>query len=148
MEALLQAQLAGAAQARDRLAEEVKNFRVLPAFRDLEVELARLSIQDRELSDSDVIDHELMSAHELALAVETAPTPPDLLRLFEDAKIAIPELVQRRYDEVQKFHEALGVHRRSYLMAERSAAEARIASRNKQRQIIQGPSSGDSPGVV
>jgi uncharacterized protein YydD (DUF2326 family) len=136
LEALLQAELATAALARDRLKNEVDNFRVLPAFRELETELAEINDKDRALSDADVIDRELMAAHDQALSREHVPERPEIERLYQEAQLVFPDLVRRRYDEVQRFHEALVANWRTYLMAERSAAEKRIKGREKHRQKL------------
>lgn len=138
LEAQLAAQLAAAKLSRDRLEERITSFNVLPAFRDLERELADLNQSFRDLSDADVIDQEVITINERALAAEEQVGTTDLLRLFEEAKLVFPERVVGRYDEVQRFHAQLVEHRQSHLRNELTSAHRRIAERQPEREALEG----------
>jgi len=139
LEAQLAAQLAAAKLSRDRLEERIASFNVLPAFRDLERELADLNQSFRDLSDRDVIDQEVITINERALASEEqAASTTDLLRLFEEAKVVFPERVIGRYDEVERFHTQLVEHRQVHLRSELTAAQRRIAERQPAREALEG----------
>lgn len=137
LEAQLEAQIASVKLGRDRLAERIDAFNVLPAFRELERELASLNQHFRDLSDGDVIDQEAIDVNARALEAEVFTEAPDIARLFDEAKIVFPDLVTGRYEEVQRFHEQLVANRQSHLQSEIAAARQRIARREPQRQQIE-----------
>lgn len=137
LEAQLEAEIASVKLGRDRLAERIEAFNVLPAFRELERELAILNQNFRDLSDGDVIDQEAIDVNTRALEAETFTETPDLARLFEEARIVFPDLVTDRYDEVHRFHEKLLENRQSHLQNEITAAQQRIANRQPRREMIE-----------
>lgn len=137
LEAQLEAEIASVKLGRDRLAERIEAFNVLPAFRELERELAILNQDFRDLSDGDVIDQEAIDVNARALEAETFTEAPDIARLFEEARIVFPDLVTDRYDEVHRFHEKLLENRQSHLQNEIAAAQQRIANRQPRREMIE-----------
>jgi uncharacterized protein YydD (DUF2326 family) len=72
LEAQLSAEMAAAQLARDRLMTRIESFNVLPAFRELETELAGLNQEARDLSDRDVVDKEIITVSETAILAEDA----------------------------------------------------------------------------
>lgn len=137
LEAQIEAQIASVKLGRDRLRERIDAFNVLPAFRELERELATLNQEFRDLSDSDVIDEEAIEVNGRSLESEALTEAPDIARLFEEARIVFPELVAGRYEEVQRFHEQLVKNRQSHLESEINAAKRRIAERQPLRERIE-----------
>lgn len=137
LEAQLSAQLAALELVRDRLKERIDTFNVLPAFREMERELATLSQQSNELSDRDVIDEESIAANVKALEAESGSSNPDIKRLFSEADIIFPDLVRRRYTEVAEFHKRLIENREAHLRSEISIAQRRIAERHAKREWIE-----------
>ena len=137
LEAQIEAQIASVKLRRDRLADQIDAFNVLPAFRDLERELAFLNQQFRDLSDGDVIDQESIDVNGRALEAEAFTEAPDIVRLFNEAQIVFPHLVTARYDEVYRFHEQLVANRQSHLQNEIRAAYERIATREPLREQIE-----------
>lgn len=137
LEAQLEAKIASVRLGRDRLAERIEAFNVLPAFRELERELANLNQQFRELSDDDVIDLEAMDVNMRTLEAEVFTDAPDIARLFNEARIVFPDLVTGRYEEVQRFHERLVENRQSHLQSEIAAARQRITDREPLREQIE-----------
>ncbi|MGF7151877.1 uncharacterized protein YydD (DUF2326 family) [Sphingomonas zeicaulis] len=137
LEAEIAAQIAAAKLSRDRLDERVREFNVLPAFRELEYELASLNQLFRDLSDRDVIDQEVVTINERALAAEAPGENTDLLRLFEEARLVFPDRVLGRYEEVQSFHRQLVEHRQAHLRNELHAARRRIENRQPQRERLE-----------
>lgn len=137
LEAQLEAQIASVKLGRDRLAERIEAFNVLPAFRELERELATLNENFRDLSDGDVIDQEAIDVNMRSLEAEGFTEAPDIARLFDEARIVFPDLVTGRYEEVQRFHQQLIEHRQAHLQSEIAAARQRIAKREPLREQIE-----------
>ena len=136
LEAALQAALGAESLAFESLRTEVDNYRVLPAFRELEQELADVILRSRHLSDEDVIDQELINAHEQALSDEVWPEAVKLEDLYDETNVIFPDLVKKRYEDAHEFHEALVRNRREYLASELVAAQARIEGRSSDRSQL------------
>lgn len=137
LEAQIEAQIASVKLGRDRLSARIDAFNVLPAFRELERELATLNQEFRDLSDADVIDEESVDVNRRALESESFAEAPDIERLFDEARIVFPDLVTGRYEEVQRFHEQIVKNRQSHLQAEIAAAQRRIVDRQPLREQIE-----------
>ena len=137
LEAALSAQIAAAALARDQLKARIDSFNVLPVFRELEHELAALNERGRDLSDEDVLDQESIDANRRAFEAEQQDRAPRLETLFAEAKIVFPDVVQRRYEEVAKFHQRLIENRHTQLESEIASARRRIAERQPQRESVE-----------
>jgi uncharacterized protein YydD (DUF2326 family) len=137
LEAELSAKIAAATLARDHLKERIDTFNVLPAFRELEDELAALNERARDLSDDDVLDREAIDANRRALEAEDGPELPQLDRLFGEARIVFPETVNRRYEEVVQFHRQLVANRQAHLLREITSAQRRINERRPQREQLE-----------
>lgn len=120
----------------NRLKEQVGAFTVVEEYHDLEQEASRITTDLAVLADENTLDHRYISDLERATEEEIPPSPPDLQRLYREAGVVLPDLVQRRFDDVKSFHESVVQNRRSYLQTEVAAAKARIAERGKkQRQL-------------
>lgn len=137
LEATLSAQIAAASLARDHLAERIHSFNVLPVFRELEVELAKLNEQGRDLSDDDVLDRESIDANRRALEEEGHDRAPRLEVLYSEAKLVFPDVVTRRYEEVARFHQRLIENRQIQLQSEIASAQRRIDERQSKRERVE-----------
>lgn len=137
LEARLAAEIAASELVRNRLKERIEAFNVLPAFRELESELARLNKEGVELSDQDVLDRESISANRDALSAEADSHTLDLDKMFEEAQIVFPDIVRTRYKEVASFHAKLIENRRAHLTAEIDAAQSRIEARSPHRERVE-----------
>ncbi|MBN9564267.1 MAG: DUF2326 domain-containing protein [Alphaproteobacteria bacterium] len=137
LEAALSAQIAAATLARDYLSEQINSFNVLPVFRELEQELASLNERGRDLSDEDVLDRESVDANRRALEAEEQDRAPRLEALFAEAKIVFPDVVNRRYEEVVRFHHQLIENRQAQLLSEIASAQRRIEERRPDREQVE-----------
>lgn len=137
LEAELSAKIAAATLARDHLKERIESFNVLPAFRELEGELATLNERARDLSDEDVLDQEAIDANRRALEAEDGLAAPQLERLFGEAQLVFPDAVMRRYEEVLQFHQQLVENRQAHLQREIASAQRRTAERRPAREQIE-----------
>lgn len=116
-----------------RLYEQIESFRVLPEYRDLEIESASLTRQLNELANANTIDLAAIRDLESALESEVPPGHEDLLALYQEAGIVLPGLVKRRYEDVQSFHESVVRNRKDYLSSELEAAKLRIELRDSKK---------------
>jgi len=113
--------------------EGVKQFRVHPQYRELEAEADELTRILGELANDNTIDLAVVRDLETALASEIPPELTNLESVYEEAGIALPGLVKKRYKDVRLFHESVIRNRKDYLRGESEAAMSRIETRNQEK---------------
>ncbi len=116
-----------------KLYSEIETFQVLPEYRELEVESAKLTRQLNELANSNTIDFAAIRDLEGALTSEIPPDLEDLQAIYQEAGVALPGLVKRRYEDVKSFHQSVVRNRKDYLSSELEAAQLRIELRDGQK---------------
>lgn len=119
-----------------RLQEQLANFVVVPEYAGLEREASALTREISELNDQNTSDRELILQLEDALGGEQPPAMTNLDRLYAEAGVVLPATVGKRFDEVQRFHDAIVQNRRSHLTSEVQAANARITARDNKRERL------------
>lgn len=112
---------------------EIETFHVLSEYRELEVESAALTRQLNELANANTIDFAAIRDLEGALASEIPPDLEDLQAVYQEAGIALPGLVMRRYEDVKSFHQSVVRNRKDYLSSELEAAQLRIELRDSKK---------------
>ncbi|MGP1681288.1 MAG: ABC-three component system protein, partial [Giesbergeria sp.] len=75
-----------------KLYAETESFQVLPEYRELEVESAKLTRQLNELANANTIDFAAIRDLEGALASEIPPDLEDLQAVYQEAGVALPGL--------------------------------------------------------
>ena len=120
------------ARAR-RMREQLATFNVVPEYSDLEQQASAITRDISAINDANTIDRELILQLGDALISEEPPAIANLDRLYREAGVLLPDTVNRRFEEVQHFHQAVVQNRRSHLTSEVRAAEARIAARDADR---------------
>lgn len=118
------------------LSDQLKNFRVLPQYREFESEASSITRQLASLNDANTMDRELLAQLEEAINRETAPSATDVEGVFREVGTVLPGLVKRRFDDVRKFHESVVQNRKSYLEGEINAVRARMADRDREREKL------------
>ena len=121
-----------------RLRGRLDEFRVVPEYQDLQQEADRITGEINVLSMENVADRELTRELRSSLEEEDAPDHRDVVKLYEEAGIVLPDLPRRRLEEVDRFHRTVVENRRSHLQAEIGSAEGRIDERDaRQAQLDQ-----------
>lgn len=132
----LKTQLVLAQDRVARLRQRVSSFKVVDEYHELEREASELTAMLATLSDENTLDRRYVAELEKATSEEVAPSPPDLQKLYREAGVVLPELVQRRFEDVKVFHESVIRNRASYLRGELLAAQHRMAERAiEQRRL-------------
>lgn len=132
----LRTRLTVADDKAQRMRQEVESFTVIPEYSALEKEADDITRAIRSLHDQTTIDRELVSQLREALEDERPPAEISLKRLYEEAGVILPDTVHRRFEEVQRFHEAIVANRQAHLSGEIEDAEMRIRSREDGRQRL------------
>ncbi|TAD89910.1 MAG: DUF2326 domain-containing protein [Alphaproteobacteria bacterium] len=139
------------AQARAaRLRQQLETFEVVPEYKVLEREANEITREIDGLNVENLVDGELLQQLRASLYEEDAPDLGDVTKLYAEAGIVLPDMVRRRFDEVERFHRTIIENRRAHLTAEIASTETRIAERDqrtaerdrRRRQIMGVLSSG------
>lgn len=133
-----------------RLREQLTSFEVVPEYKELEREANVITREIDALNVDNVMDGDLLQQLRASLGEEGAPDLGDVTKLYAEAGVVLPDMVRRRFDDVERFHRSIIENRRAHLNAEITSAEARIVERDqltaerdrRRRQIMNVLSSG------
>lgn len=113
---------------------DLANFKVLDQYRELEEEASQLTRDLNALANQNTLDFATISDLQSALAAEVPPALSDLEQVYRSAGVELPQgLIKQRYDDVRAFHESVVRNRQSYLQSELTAAQTRIAARERDK---------------
>jgi len=110
-------------------AERLAKFQVLPEYRAIREGANRLTEEMHALVNENVADDRLASFYERSIQEEHAPGQEALLEVYKGAGIALPDVVIRRFEDVEAFHHRLIANRRDFLAAEIGRLRRAIAER-------------------
>ncbi|WP_321897191.1 ABC-three component system protein [Burkholderia cepacia] len=115
-----------------RLRSQLEKFEVVPEYKALEREATDITREIDALNVENVVDADLLQQLRASLADEDAPDLGDVTKLYAEAGVVLPEMVRRRFDEVEKFHRTIIENRRAHLHAEIASGETRITERDQR----------------
>lgn len=130
----LRTKLALAEKDLKRLEKELREFQVLPEYRDLEKEASTIAVRQSELANANTLDRQRVKAIEQQLQSEQPVQADDVLAMYEEASVVLPDLVRKRIEDVQAFHERVIKNRLLHLEREIQAAEQRLIVRDGEAQ--------------
>lgn len=134
--ATLRTRIAVAERKLNRLSKEVSNFQVLPEYRELEKEASTIAVKQSKLANENLVDEEAIRELDSILESEAIPSLSDLSKIYNEAGIVFPENINKRFEDVEKFHNAILKNRKSHLQGEIQSAQNRISQRNRNFQNI------------
>lgn len=120
----------------NNLRDQIRSFRVLPQYRELEEEANQITQQLNSISNDDTIDTAAIRDLETAVKAEAPPPLTALEDIYAEAGVVLPGVAIKRYDEVRSFHESVVRNRRDYLSEELLAARQRVTSREQEKQRL------------
>ncbi len=119
------------AEARSvRLRRQLDNFQVVPEYKELEREANEITEKIDSLNVENVMDGDLLRQLRTSFEQEDAPDLGDVSKLYFEAGVVLPDMVRRRFGDVERFHRTIIENRRSHLAAEIASAEG--ADRGKR----------------
>lgn len=130
--ARLRANLAVDEQRIRDLEQQLKDFQVLPEYKEIEVEASRIARNLAELTDYNTADRRLIADLKESLSAEQEPDATELERLYAAAGVQLPGVTLARLDSVKEFHRTVIRNRKTHLTGEITAAERRIAERDAE----------------
>jgi uncharacterized protein YydD (DUF2326 family) len=120
----------------DKLRAQLATFQVVPQYREYEQEASRLSTEIAKLANENTIDLETIRHLEEAVQTETPPRFADVKKAYAEVGIALPGLVRKRFEDVERFHRSVVENRRSHLQSEIEAARERIRAREHAKESL------------
>jgi uncharacterized protein YydD (DUF2326 family) len=106
----------------------------VPEYKELEREANDITRNIDGLNVENVMDGDLLQQLRASFEQEGAPDLGDVSKLYAEAGVVLPDVVRRRFGEVERFHRTIIENRRSHLAAEITSAEGRIAERDRLKE--------------
>jgi uncharacterized protein YydD (DUF2326 family) len=113
-------------------AEQLGTFRVHPQYREIEERANQLTVEIHELADQNMADRMLVRSYETSFQQEEPASQESVVKLYEEAGVALPHAVVRRLHEVQEFHQQVAANRRRFLQDEVGRLEQSIQRREHE----------------
>ena len=113
-----------------RRGQELSEFRVHPQYRQVESEANTRTEKIHKLSNQNVADRRLLKFYEQSFEQEEQPRTDDVVDLFRQVQVELPDLVMRRLNDVQAFHMRIIDNRRQFLSIEVERLRREIAARD------------------
>ncbi|MYX03590.1 ABC-three component system protein [Streptomyces sp. PgraA7] len=132
----LRASLAIAQAGVTRLNDQLKSFRVVDEYSEMQKETARLSKKISQYNDENTLDRRYLDRLSDDSRSEAVPDPENLRLLYDLAGVELPGVALAAYEDVRRFHESVISNRRAYLREEVVATQARIASRESEVKAL------------
>jgi uncharacterized protein YydD (DUF2326 family) len=132
----LRTQLAIAEDQAGRLHHALERFEVLPEYRELEREASVVTVKLNSLANENTLDEQLLQVLNSSVESEVPPDASALERVYQEAGIALPGAVVRRFTEVQAFHDSVIANRKDYLSAEVESASQRLSRRRTEMATL------------
>ncbi len=125
-------------QEADKLSKQLESFRVHPQYESIEKEANDLTRRISELNDLNRFDRQRLQQFEASIREDHLDDqdPDEVVKLYEEAKVQLPERVVRHLAEVQAFHQELIANRRRFLEDHIRELKEQIAARDQQVKTL------------
>ena len=117
-----------------RQSETLQSFRVHPRYAEIEQEANELTSRIQQMSNANISDGRLLDLYRLSLQDDQDPGIDELLEVYEEVGVTMPDMVRHRLDEVQDFHHQIVSNRQTYLQSEIQRIESGRSQRNLELQ--------------
>jgi uncharacterized protein YydD (DUF2326 family) len=111
-------------------ARALDSFQVHPQYQSLEVRANELTELIHELANTNVVEQQLVNSYRKNTQEEQSTGDRDVGKLYEEAGVVLPELVQRRLTEIQAFHAEVVENRKLFLENEILRLSVEVSRRN------------------
>ncbi len=119
-----------------KLRASITEFRVLPEYQSKEARVAGISKVLSSLSAVDTTEKEWLAQLERTIEDESEPDTRKVSKLFQEAEFELPELINKRFDEVSAFHDSIVKNRREHLKQEIEQINDRISKRLNEKEAL------------
>ena len=116
-----------------RRIERLADFHVRDDYRDIEEEASRIAEQAHRMVNENIRDRRYadLYASRLQVELDDVITGAQVEKLFDEARVALPDQVRHRLSDLKTFHEAVVENRRAYLADEIARLEAAVSKRDR-----------------
>ena len=111
--------------------ETLQSFRVHRQYAEIEQEVNSLTSGIQQMSNANITDGRLVDLYLSSLQDDQDPDTDELLEVYQEVGVTMPDIVRHRLEEVQEFHRQIVANRRAYLQSEIQ----RIESGRSQRGL-------------
>ena len=98
--------------------ETLQSFRVHAQHAEIEQEANELTSRMQQMSNANITDARLLDLYLSSLEDDQDPDTDELLEVYDEVGVTMPDMVRRRLEEVQDFHRQIVANRRAYLQSE------------------------------
>lgn len=112
--------------------EQLDTFRVHEQYESFEKLANDLTREIHELENLNFSDLQQLNAYKRSITEEVPPSITDLLKVYDEATIVLPDSIKKRFDEIQEFHNNLVKNRRQFLESEIDRLTKAIEARRAQ----------------
>ena len=116
--------------------QSIAAFRVVPGYEDMESEANALSRQLRSLAQEESADQRLVADLAANLDPALVPSGDRVHEAYEELGLVLPELVKRRFEEVERFHASVVQNRRLALEGQLAETKERITGRKDETRRL------------
>lgn len=110
----------------------LRAFNLLPEYQQYESELTKIGAQIKNYIDKNTIENELLNSLEQSIDEANSPGYESLQQLYQESLQVFPDIVKKRFEEVQAFHNSVVRNRKHYLQSEIERVKASISDRGKK----------------
>lgn len=118
------------------LERELANFKVHPDYRQIEEQATALTGTLQRLRREGYRLRNILRHYEDNLASELEPAEGSVLALYESAKVELPELIVKRIEEVERFHQQVILNRTAFLREECDNLRGKIAINEQEEDEV------------
>lgn len=115
---------------------ELKSFKVHPQYSQIETDANSLTQKIHEFVDQNVDDEQLLDQYELSLKDESDVKADSIIKLYEEAKITIPDMIVKKIEEVSLFHKQVISNRKDFLMNEIARVKDALTRRKSEIESL------------
>ncbi|MES9774385.1 DUF2326 domain-containing protein [Priestia megaterium] len=110
---------------------ELANFQVHPKYKEIEIEANEYTRKIADLSNKNFIDRQIISDLKAASDNEENITDINIVDLYNEVNVRLPDALVKYFDASKAFHEQLVRNRKNYLANELEKYESDIQQREK-----------------
>lgn len=108
---------------------QLDTFLVHEQYTSIENRANELTREIHEFENENVIDAQILEGYKRSIADEVPPSADELLKVYNEAKVVLPDSIKKRFEDVQEFHTNLVKNRRRFLESEIDRLTKAIESR-------------------
>ena len=98
--------------------EQLARFLVHEQYAEFEKRANELTREIHDIENDTYAYSQQLEAYKKSVSEEVPPDTDDLLKVYEEATILMPDVIKKRFDDVRKFHDNLVKNRRQFLESE------------------------------